>query len=234
VPAVCDKNDATWAFRVGYDGQHANPISEADNSRMSKPIGDSIAASLLYAVKSFIETDKQGDLDALFCQTYGSMSTTRLSEGAGTPLKPHSFLSILQSLIAKNILHVNMSAFESLFFKLNAEWFLTMESFFSLTEQDDQVAEEIINFVVGSVIDWHKKNPDIEDADCQKQWDALLKSMGPFRHKCKSIQIVYTDDGQILRTKEGGLSMEAWAVSCGGLGGILLQVQRKIATGSFD
>jgi hypothetical protein len=130
VPAVCDKNDATSAFRVGYDGQHANPISEDDNSRMSKPIGNSIAASLLYAVKSFIETDKKGDLDALFCQTYGSMSTTRLSEGVETPLKPYSSLSILQALIAKNILHVNMSAFESLFFKLNAEWFLTMKGFF--------------------------------------------------------------------------------------------------------
>jgi hypothetical protein len=98
VPVVCDKNDATWAFRVGYDGQHAKPLSEADNSRMSKPIGDSIAASLLYAVKSFIETDKKGDLDALFCQTYGSISTTLPSEGAETPLKPHSSLSISRKI----------------------------------------------------------------------------------------------------------------------------------------
>jgi hypothetical protein len=123
---------------------------------------------------------------------------------------------------------VNMSAFESLFFKLNAEWFLTMERVSSLTEQDGQVAEEIINFVASSVIDWHEKNLDIDNADCQKQWEALLKSMAPFGHKLKSIQIVYTDDSQILRIKEGGLSMEAWAVSCGGLGGIFYKYRERL------
>lgn len=236
VPVACDKNDATWAFRVGYEGQHAvaPSLNEIDNKCMSMPIGDSIASSFLIAVKDFIEQHHQGNLDQLFYQTYASLNTALLDSNNDPP-NPHSSLATIQSIITDGILPVRMEAFKSPFFRLQAEWFLTMEQPLSLTEQDGEIAEEIIEFVVDHVIQWYKENIEADVADSQTQWQTFVNCMGPFCQELRAVRLLLMDNGSIVRAEnDKGLALEAWASSCGGLPDILSKVERKIRSGEFE
>ena len=58
-------------------------------------------------------------------------------------------------MVDNEVLPVNTQAFGSLFFRLQAEWFLTMERAVILTQEDGGVAAEIITFIVDSVVAWY-------------------------------------------------------------------------------
>jgi hypothetical protein len=75
VPTICDKNDLTYAFRVGHHGQGQLASPEEGTKRMSKAVGDSVAASLLVAIKQFRDADGAESLDQLFCENFGTIST---------------------------------------------------------------------------------------------------------------------------------------------------------------
>ena len=70
IPVVCDVNDSTWAFRIGFHDQDENDDDESRFAFMSIPIGDSVACCLLAAVKLFLLDSKQekGSLRDLFSQ----------------------------------------------------------------------------------------------------------------------------------------------------------------------
>lgn len=220
VPVICDKNDALWAFRVGYEGQHADlQEQKCSNGRMSKPIGDSIAASLLFSIKLLKESGGENTtLDEIFHRTYTSLKIDFLPEGVDRP-NPHSSLGTLQSAIEDGIAPVNMKAFDCPFFRLQAEWFLTMERVLALTNEDDGVANEIITVVVDSIVAWYARHDEKSwyDDEFPTEWRKLVNLMGPFRGKLTSIKLVATDDGRIVGAKKEGLSLEAWGLSCGGL-----------------
>ena len=237
VPVVCDKNDASWAFRVGYQGQHADSVGKkkSSNRRMSKPIGDSIAASLLFSIKLLIESDGSASLDELFHRTYTSLNTDLLSSESDR-LNPHSSLGALEALVNNEVLPVNTQAFDSLFFRLQAEWFLTMERAVILTEEDGDIAAEIITFIVDSIVAWYSRHePESwSDGDFSTEWEALVNLMGPFKAKLKSFKLAESRNGVVVATDKGGLPLEAWGSSCGDLPRVFLKVQRKVLTGFFD
>jgi hypothetical protein len=238
VPVICDKNDALWAFRVGYQGQHADDSVEklSSNRRMSKPVGDSIAASLLFSIKLLNESDSTTSLDQFFYHTYTALNTELLSNDADHP-NPHSSLGIMQSLVDTGVLPLNAEAFDSLFFRLQQDWFLTMERAVALTDEDSDVAAEIITFIVDSIVTWYSRH-DAEswcDAEFPTEWETLLNMMGPFRSKLKSVKLAENrNGGGVVVTEKGGLPLEAWGSSCGDLPGILSKVRRKVVTGFFD
>ena len=128
VPVVCDKNEALLAFCVGFQGQHETEPSlenEKDNLRMSRPVGDSLACSLLVDAKRFVDEGGSQSLDETFQQVYKSLRTCLL--GHAHSLSPHSSLGRLEDLIRRDIVHVKESAFDCPFFQKSSEWYLTTE-----------------------------------------------------------------------------------------------------------
>ena len=237
VPVICDKNEALWAFRVGFQGQHETEPSlenEINNLRMSRPVGDSLACSLLVAAKRFVDEDGSQSLDEIFQQVYKSLRTCLL--GDTHSLLPHSSLGRLEDLIRREIVHVKKSAFDCPFFRNNSEWYLTMERALALTQEDGDPAAEIVRFVVDSLIQWFQKHPDDignDGSDFSPEWQTLLNSMGPFRKDLKRIRLSSDNNDHVFQSKDG-VELEAWACSCGALPLILAKVRRKIETGYFD
>lgn len=48
VPIVCAKNDAAWAFRVGYQGQHLDPVGEKNLATAECPNQSAVRSPLRY------------------------------------------------------------------------------------------------------------------------------------------------------------------------------------------
>jgi hypothetical protein len=241
VPVACDQNEATWAFRIGFQGQHETTASwenETDNLRMSRPVGDSVACSFLVAAKKFAAQDashlQRLDMDTLFRQEYLLLHTSLLQ--GNHSLLPHSSLTKIEDLINSGVLVPNERVFDVPFFTNRREWFLTMERVVCLTSEDGENADEIIRFVVDSIVGWYEDNSDrigSDDVDCSSQWRILLSVMGPFRQDLKKIQLISEDDEHLSESTQG-LELEVWASACGILPTVLAKVQSKIRTGYFD
>ena len=237
VPVVCDKNEALWAFRVGFQGQNETEPSlenETDNLRMSRPVGDSVACSLLVAVKRFVDEGGSHSLDETFQQVYKSLRTCLLRHEH--VLLPHSSLGRLEDLIRREIVHVKESAFHCPFFQNSSQWYLSMERALALTPEDGDSAAEIVRFVVDSVIQWFQKHPDDmgdDERDFSAEWQTLGISMGPFHRDLKQIRLSSDNNNHVVQSTDG-VELEAWACACGALPIILAKVRRKIETGSFD
>ena len=233
IPVVCDKSNSTWAFRVGYEGQ---PLDDSDRShfaQMTVPYGDSVACCLLVAIKSFVEDNFEGmSLDERFAANYRKLRTGFLSKGTNSP-KPYSNLRRLQTMIAEKKLTVNMAAFDCHLFCHPERWFLTEERAIVLAETDDLLAENLISFVLQEVKRWHEGNPDSmrEKDGAREDWNKLIKTLGPFGQKLKSVELSRGDDNKISED-EDGILFELWALACPVLGDIVEHVQRWISTGS--
>lgn len=133
LPIACEMNDATWAFRVGEPSQPRDDTDRNSFERMTPPFGDSIASSILLAIKKFGE-DPSSDLDAAFRANYLNISRSFLpSEAAG---KPYSDLSSLRKLIESGVLRIDLRKFNCLLFQRRDRWFLTFERAVHLMQED--------------------------------------------------------------------------------------------------
>lgn len=232
VPVVCDKCTGTWAFRVGYDGQPSDDSDESHLTQMTVPYGDSLACSMLLAIKSFFDDSFEGgSLDNRFASAYRKLRTGFVPRGTNTP-KPYSNLGSLQAMIARGELSVNMVALNCRLFRKHDLWFVSAERVTVLAKTDGKLAEKLIAFVVEPVKIWHEVNPDsMEEKDgSRKAWEVLMKTLGPFRALLKSIELSRGKDMKISEN-EDGLQFEIWAIGCSELNLIVQRVHVWISTG---
>ncbi|KAL3939444.1 MAG: hypothetical protein SGARI_001369 [Bacillariaceae sp.] len=213
VPVVCDKCTGTWAFRVGYDGQPPDDSDESHLTQMTAPYGDSVACSMLLAIKSFVDDNFEGDsLDNRFAAAYRKLP-----------------------MIASGELSVNMAAFNCHLFRKHDLWFVTAERATVLAKSDDKLAKKLIAFVVEQVMTWHGANPGsmTEKVGSRKAWEVLMKTLGPFRELLRSIELSRGKDMKISEN-EDGLQFEIWAMGCPELTKIVQRVHVWISTGSLN
>lgn len=195
VPVVCDKCTATWAFRVGYDGQPPDDSDESHLTQMTAPYGDSVACSMLLAIKSFVNENFEGfSLDSRFAATYRRLRTGFLPLGTNTP-QPYSNMGPPQGMIVSGELSVNMAAFNCHLFQKHDLWFATAERATVLAKSDEKLAKELMAFVVEQVKTWHEANPEsmTEKEGSRKAWEVLRKTLGPFRTLLKSVELSHCD-----------------------------------------
>lgn len=233
IPVVCDKSNTTWAFRVGYEGQSYDDSDPSHFAQMTVPFGDSVACCLLIAVKSLVENNFEGmSLDERFAANYRKLHTGFLSIGTNSP-KPYSTLRSLQTMIANGTLKVNMMAFDCHVFRHPDRWFLTEERAIVLAETDRALAEKLLAFVLDKVKIWHEGNPgSMREKDGSREaWKILMKTLGPFSQKLRSVELSCGDDMKISED-EDGILFELWALACPRLGDIVENVKQWIRTGS--
>lgn len=182
IPIACDQNEAVWAFRIGYNGQHT--LHAQDSFRgMSAPFGYSVTCCILAAIKSFMANslDDSITLDDLFYAKYSALRTSFLPVETRV-LRPFSDLGGLQRLISSEVLQVNLQAYDCEFFRRENEWFLTTERALALSHDQDKLASGIIDFVADQVKSWHELHPDSlevlnESEEARKRLEAFW---GPF------------------------------------------------------
>ena len=237
VKIACDKSPMTWPFRIGYEDQ---PDDDNDTDHwisMSAPIGDAVTSCVLSAVRSFAEAMYQGpSLDELFYSHYSSLRTGYLEAGTYTP-KGFSDLKVLEQLIKDSAPSLDLAKFDCEMFRRRGKWFLTHERVTVLGDSDDGLAKLVIDHVVKAVKNWHEEHPNsfTEIADSRAAWNTLLKTLGQFRTRIKSLEFDYADDRrQALVLSDDGIVFEAFAVSCGVMRDCLQQVQNWLATGQFE
>jgi hypothetical protein len=123
-------------------------------------------------------------------------------------------------------------------FRRQKEWFLTFERVTSLSAEQDDLANEIVHFVVEWVRSWHEENRDASKdlTEARTSWEQILRMMGSFRRKLKSNFLEQDDrEGKMtISTEEEGVELEMWATSCETLGQCRKMVALKILTGSFN
>jgi hypothetical protein len=235
VPVVCDRVNSTWAFRVGYDEQ---PDDDSDTShfpKMTAPFGDSVAACLLLAMKSFVEDEfSEPTLNHRFSMAYKALKKGFLAAGTNTP-KPYSDLDTLQEMLISGALTLNMNAFNCKMFQKSSKWYLTNERATELAETDEKLANELMDFVVECVKAWHTNNPDSmgEKIGSRDVWVKLFKTFGPFGQQLKSVEL-NRGEGNAIVTAEDGVVLELWAIACPNLIEVLSRVHQWISTGSPD
>lgn len=234
-PVVCDQNDSTWAFRVGFDGQDPVVKDEKLFVRMSPPLGDSVTASLLSAIESLVKkANEDYSLDELFKEKYEELHMTFLPNEA--PPKPYSSgLEMLMQLIKNGVVPMNMDAYDSGLLAQQGNWFLTFERAYELMPDDAELADVIVAYIEQAVQTWHTKNSkncDYEESDDSAcAWSGLVKMLGPFRHLLANKQYdVDSKTGDITAT-EDGIPFQALAVSCPELPGFVVKARQLVATG---
>lgn len=232
IPIVCDTNDFTWAFRIGFEGQVEDDHDDTNFSQMSYPIGDAVVSCVLTALKSFVDGGYNGSLDDLFAKQYRTFKTGFLGAQIDRPC-PHSDLSRLQALVEKKILNINEHAYDCELFKRKNLWFLTTERPLGLVEGDDSIAKSLVTFVVDTVRNWHEQNPDSlqERDDSKEAWKQLLTTFGRVQFKLKTLYLEFGHDEKSLALSDDGIPFETFAVSCGDMPQCLQSVRRWIATG---
>ena len=238
-PVVCDKSPSTWAFRVGYEDQ-AQDDNDTDHwIQMSVPIGDAVTSCVILAIKSLAESHFQGPaLDKLFVSHYSSLRTGYLAAGSYSP-KGFADLRLLEALLKKNTIKMDLRKCDCKLFRRHDKWFLTHERITVLGDSDGELAKVIINHVVRSVKEWHEGHPDSLQNNSEKSsyaWNMLLKILGPqFRGQLKSVELDYADDShQALVVSDDGILFEAFALTCGDMDACVQQVNTYIETGRFD
>jgi hypothetical protein len=235
IPAVCDGANSTWAFRIGRVGQHkTQPVAQKpqrnDFEGMSLPIGDSVVACLLAAVKAFLDLGCVGNLDDLFRSKYMNLNLQFIVKEADA-LHPVSQLEEIQNLIADGILPVRREAFKCVMFERQDEWFLTMERALELTEGQEKLADLVTNYVIKHVSEWHEANPRSYtlDEEAEQCWFKILALLGPFARRIKAVQLD-TEGKSVVQTADG-TQMESWATSCCTMPDCLRGVKRTIEEG---
>lgn len=238
-PIVCDKSPSTWAFRVGYEGQAHDDGDTNHWIHMSAPVGDAVTSCVIMAIKSLAESNFEGpSLDELFVSHYSLLRTGYLAFGSYTP-KGFADLRLLQVLIKKSIIKMDLSKCECEFFRRYDKWFLTHERATVLGDADGDLAKVIIDHVVRFVKEWHEGHPDSLQNISEKStysWNILLKTLGRrFRGQLKSFELDYADDtNRKLVVSDDGILFEAFALSCGEMDACVQQVNRYLETGRFD
>jgi hypothetical protein len=237
MPVACDQNEAAWAFRIGYKGQHSLQSQEDDFRGMSAPFGDSVTCCILAAIKSFL-TDSLDDginLDDLFYAKYSALKTSFLPVETRV-LRPFSDLGGLQRLVSSVVLQVNLQAYECEIFRRENEWFLTTGRALALSPDQGRLASYIIDFVADRVKSWHEKFPDSLEVlkDSEDSWKRLRVSLGPFSHQLKIVAFEFDEGSNTLYRSPDGILLEEWAFSCGGLPKCVELVGNIIETGELD
>jgi hypothetical protein len=236
IPIACDQNEAVWAFRVGYNGQHTSHAQDSFRG-MSAPFGDSVTCCILAAIKSFMANslDDSITLDDLFSAKYSALRTSFLPVETRV-LRPFSDLGGLQRLISSEVLQLNLQAYECELFRRENEWFLTTERALALSPDQDKLASCIIDFVADQVKSWHELYPDSLEVlnESEDAWKRLKNSLGPFSHQLKLVAFEFDEDSKTLYRAPGGIPLEEWAFSCGGLPKCVERVWRIIETGELD
>ena len=236
IPIACDQNEAVWAFRVGYNGQHTSNAQDSFRG-MSAPFGDSVTCCILSAIKSFMTNslDDSITLDDIFSAKYSSLRTSFLPVETRV-LRPFSDLSCLQRLISSGVLQVNLHAYDCEFFHRENEWFLTTERALALSPDQDKLASYIIDFVADQVKSWHELYPDSLEVlnESEEAWTRLEASLGPFSYQLKLIAFEFDEDSKTLYRAPGGIPLDEWAFSCGGLPKCVERVWKIIETGALD
>ncbi|CAB9510491.1 expressed unknown protein [Seminavis robusta] len=190
IPVVCDANDSTWPFRIGFHNQDENDDDESSFAFMSIPIGDSAACCLLAAVKLFLLDGEQekGSLREIFFTKYNSLKSSFLGPDVDTPRAYANDLSGLEDLIRSRVLPVKIAAFECEMFMRQNKWYLTMERPLALLKGDDVMANHVVDYVINKVVRWHENRlqllPDVdtlkEARKSQASWNEVLYTIGPF------------------------------------------------------
>lgn len=244
IPVVCDVNDSTWAFRIGFHDQYENDDDESSFAFMSAPVGDSVACCLLAAVKLFLLDGEQekGSLRENFFTIYDSLKSSFLGPDADTPRSYANDLSGLEDLIRSRVLPVKIEAFECEMFIRQNKWYLTMERPLALLKGDDDMANHVIDSLVNKVVRWHENRrqllPDVdtlkEAPKSQASWNELLYTIGPFRSRLRGIDLEFDEKSNTLVRSDDGIPFETWAVSCEALPDYVRHAKQWIATGESD
>ena len=84
--------------------------------------------------------------------------------------------------------------------------------------------------------DWHEQHPDSmeEKNGSREAWKTLMKTLGPFRHKCASIELSQDTATSTVSKDEDGILFELWALACPDFAEIVQRVRVWISTGSPD
>lgn len=237
-PTACEQRDSTYAFRVGYVGQNEDPHARSEHPRefigMSNVFGQSVAFSVLWAVKTFVEKDMEGDLSELFKEKFLSLRRNFL-ENADPP-KPHGDLSKLQSLIMDGTIRPNMDAFDCVLFDRHNEWYLTFERDLVLCDGQDELAKQVIDFLTQSIVHWHNGHPDAVEVPAKSiaAWDAIVHALGVYGVIFKKKQFEFDDKSGKLVPCDEGNSMEELATSCIALPDYFAEASRMITSGGVS
>ena len=237
-PVACDAFRSVWAFRIGEPKQSLkrNYDLETDLPLMSIPLGDAVTASLLAASFDYVVQGKKGSLDGLYIKKYTSLNTVYL----GNPkhkLIPYCHLQALQDLLHGWHLTLNLDAFECQMFARQTEWFLTTERMMKLSLDQIELAQDISQYIVDWVCDWHKRNRLASQAlpEAESTWLKIVDVMGPFSSLLNSIFLIQNEESGVVKesTEEEGVPLEEWATSCVSLGRCFHAVCMKILSNSF-
>ena len=108
----------------------------------------------------------------------------------------------------------------------------------NLSDDQEGMAKDIVDFLVSWILSWHNKHPNsnVEPVEAQDAWTKLARMMGPHQRLLTHVYIEQNETtGQIcLSTEDEGIEIESWALSCESLSDCIGPVSRKIETGSFE
>jgi hypothetical protein len=233
-PIACEVSNATWAFRVGGFASHVQS-KEDGFANLSVPFGDAVASSILLAIKTFLEQDRQGKLDEIFVDIYENrMKTNYLPDETSRP-EAHAMLKHLQTLVVEGVLPVKLETFDCEFFRRCDSWYLTGErANTTLVEDQQDMAAQLIDLITNDIKEWHKEHPGSTQTfpASEKAWRTLVQCLGPYGHRLKAIALDWNEEDGNMEVADDGIELEAWAVSSSNLPLLLKQVQWTIATGS--
>ena len=242
-PVICDVNDSTWAFRIGFQDQDDNDTNESSFAFMSIPIGDAVACSMLAAVKSFVEGGLEEDsLSEIFSRKYSELKSSFLGIDVKRPESYSNDLRKLETLIRNNVLPMKLDAYECEIFWRQNKWFLTLERPLSLVDGDDEMADFVCNYVIQSVKEWHEANLQMLHSDTnslneisasQRAWKQLLRSLGPFCFRLKNVDFEFDEKSSSLTRSDDGIPFESWALSCETLPRIVCEAEEWITSGEI-
>lgn len=203
---------------------------------MTWPFGDSALCSLLVAAKQYVENGMNGSMDAFYKEAYESINVSLLENPDYTPTAI-SQLGHIEDLITNGALVVDVHRMNTCeLFIRKQEWFLTTARVTALTTGQDEVAQKLISYIVQSVIQWHKSNPDSLAVLPQstKAFGDIIESLGPFARSLMMVCLDWNEDTRTLVESPDGVEFESWAVSCGILSTCLYKVKHVLRTGEFD
>jgi hypothetical protein len=236
IPLVCEDNAVMYAFSLGYPGQHLNPQANGGLKNMTWSFGDSALCSLLLASKAYVENNMAGSMDEFYKEAYESVDLSLLDVPGYTP-KAISKLHHIQDLISSGALVVDVDSMNTCeLFIRREEWFLTTARINALSPGQDEVAQQLISYVIGTVAGWHKANPDSIATlpESTKAFGEMIEALGPFGSSLRMVCLDWNEEKGTLVESPEGVEFESWAVSCGVLLNCLYKIKHVIRTGEFD
>lgn len=177
-----------------------------------------------------------GSMDEFYKEAYESVNLSLFDVPRYTP-KAISKLHRIQDLISSGVLVVDVDSMNNCeLFIRREEWFLTTARMGALTPGQDEIAQQLISYIIRTVVDWHKSNPDSLTTlpESTKAFGEMIEALGPFRSSLRMVCLDWNEEEGTLVESPKGIEFESWAVSCGVLLNCLYKIKHVIRTGEFD